>query len=550
LGFSFEKYSSIFRVLALTYNQPTLLNLICEEIINWFSEGEVFYSVPPFIITDNVISSVLNKEDIKTKIRYYFLYLLIEDPRFYVIHITLLYLNYCGSFDNSVVDIVNVINDLKSVWKGFSEIHPEELEIYLSELRTIGILYLKDNGYSLRASNFHSFFEKEEDLISEIPFDNIPVPPDYGSLDQKRPIVVSHNGGPISLSPLTALEERELYACSNKCVNLIVGSKALGLSKVHDSIFLHIPNPLSEKIKISNIPIDEIKDPSRIQTGGNGKTEDNVLCQAVLRIREELGKSDFDSKQIVHLVLDNSTDQEDTYLLPFVLLSNRLMDELKNRIKNGPKVILSIPVNPNIWFGLKNDPMFKEKNYNVFKLNRWKKFTISDYFTNTLLLKNITPENIELVYNATKGFDSLIHYHLLNKLNYGINLLNTPNFAYPEDELVIKLIEFLSKSQNPMNIEEFSYKITNNGNSPEELFSSTLQKVLIAFETLVDLKVLYPANSSQTTILRYELDPIFNPKMEFDNSKEFIVSRYLEPFSGSFVHNSKRINDKPTTPTP
>ncbi|MDR2350576.1 MAG: hypothetical protein LBF41_08180 [Deltaproteobacteria bacterium] len=541
-GYRFEDKHLALRIAALSRGHPLLANLVCGELTDRLERELDSNTPPPFPITKNDFAKVFSDAGTRKKISRFFEALLGDDPCHRVIVLTMLRRerektprNPSGGIDGEAL-----LSELRSGWPAFRELSRDELEVFSDELLFLGFLTRDRDGLAPWSDAFWPSPDETADSDSALAEAfSLPVPERLEEAVARRPLALPGGKAARRASPLTRLQEASLY--SGRDVNLVPGSKALGLDGVVGAILHHLPvgNPspnetlrlfprpapaknLSRGLSAPGIPGDPEAPgaagdpafavpppPPDFPFGANV----SVLANA---LRDLFRDQNPGSAGIRHAVARPNAFPDDGALASFVLAANSVAREL-NTVKNkgGARHVLTIPLTPDAWLALNKNPLFRERDHNVVKLKPRTSVSLLRHLREVSGVPEPDPFDAETAIDETGGFDALLFAREGGWLEEALPAMRVPGFAYPSDPAVEKLVEFLGTEITTMSFRELEEFIREEVLDPVALFGSDGDATLAAFKVLVDLSVLRPRPERDEILgAVYSPHPVFARKPE------------------------------------
>ena len=235
LGYEFATPSLAHRVLAHTNYNPCLIQLFCHYLVEAMQVSSRYSQdkTPPFIIDDKAILQVYKKVNLTKKMRERFDWTLGLDKRYLAIGYTFAYLELTGEYTDGL-RVNDVLQRVIERWEsGFKDTNVDELSGLLDEMIGLGVLIITPSKhYRLRSPNVVRLLGGESEVIDELDrLENEPYEPPTDPQTMRR-VINTTNG---KSSPLSVKQESEIIS-RNSALDLIIGSPALGIEDVYDSL--------------------------------------------------------------------------------------------------------------------------------------------------------------------------------------------------------------------------------------------------------------------------------------------------------------------------
>jgi hypothetical protein len=227
LGYRFASDELVNRVLAYCNNQPSLLQLFGEALVNHLVQMPVAPGAPPHVVTENDVESAYASRALREEFRHRFELTLKLDLRYKVIAYAMAY-NTHETGPATVSDPVELRSDCERWWpKGFSGMPSDEFRALLGEMVGLGVLSEVDSGFRVRSPNVLRMLgtsdEIEERLLDA---ETYPLPEPFQAASFRRPMPSGIHRAPLNEAQLGQLLDRR-----NQCL-VIAASPALGLADV------------------------------------------------------------------------------------------------------------------------------------------------------------------------------------------------------------------------------------------------------------------------------------------------------------------------------
>ncbi len=236
LGYVLDPPDLVHRILALTNNHPSLIQLFCEKLVSsMLDRTESADRTPPFVITEETITRTYFNFDLGQKMRARFDWTLDLDPRYRLLGYTVAYLEHDGSPDTPNSWPAHEIHQwARDFWPdafGPGRTNEDELGGLLSEMVGLGILVGHPiTGFRLRSPNVVRLIGGRDAVTNEL---------DLFRTRQYEPSAELHvihrairtGSSELPASPLTLEQEGRLLA-RERGTDLVIGSAATGIADV------------------------------------------------------------------------------------------------------------------------------------------------------------------------------------------------------------------------------------------------------------------------------------------------------------------------------
>ncbi len=223
LGYQFVNEELINRVLAYCNNQPSLIQLFGEALVNDLIQSPVLTGQPPYPITENDIESVYASRALIDDFRHRFELTLQLDPRYKVIAYAMAYDSH-ELGPTTVIDPVELRRDCERWWpKGFAGLSSDEFRALLGEMVGLGVLAEVDGGFRMRSPNVLRMLGTSDQIAERLlDAETYALPEPFEAASFRRPLPDT-----VHRSPLNEAQLAELLTRRNQC-RVIASSAALG----------------------------------------------------------------------------------------------------------------------------------------------------------------------------------------------------------------------------------------------------------------------------------------------------------------------------------
>ena len=235
LGYRFEPANLVQRILASTNYHPSLIQLVCHDIVeHMLTSGRFGPATPPFIIDEEVIATVYRKAGLAERMRARFDWTLDLDQRYRVIGYTFAWLeaNEPPTAEPSGRPVADILDHVQLYWpNGFGTTTVDELTGLLDEMVGLGVLTRgAGKRYRLRTPNVLRLLGDEYEILAELErFKTMPFTTPASPHVVRR--VLDENAQSPATSPLTLAQEGDLLT-AGRMLNLVVGTPATGIERV------------------------------------------------------------------------------------------------------------------------------------------------------------------------------------------------------------------------------------------------------------------------------------------------------------------------------
>ncbi|MDR2459799.1 MAG: hypothetical protein LBE38_03300 [Deltaproteobacteria bacterium] len=258
LGFEFKDEKLIYKLLSNSSNQPHLVQLICRELIKEMNKNLAPDSIPPFIITEEILTRVMAKSKITGAFKNSYQVILGQDS-FYRLIYTLMSLETALANPFATPHLQLRQDGLTYLYHSiiaecpdnFSDFMDYELEYYLKDMESFGLV--NDSGFYFKNSpaaanilwnNNDELFQAVDDL-KKLPI----IPPDGKNNKRRLYVLPSKNNNIPIPSPLTMLQEYGLiHNTYGNGVRIISCAQEEELTLLKDALFNLVQSTFNNKI--------------------------------------------------------------------------------------------------------------------------------------------------------------------------------------------------------------------------------------------------------------------------------------------------------------
>jgi len=236
LGYRFENPDNVWRLLAFTNMQPSLIQIVCMDLLEHLRAKRLRSGEPLINITEADIDAVTRSRTTRTKIAEKLRLTIRLEERFRVIALTAAIMSMEDEF-LSQYHPQEIREQCESNWReGFVDLNSSEFVVYLDELVGLGVLARSENGdYFMRSPNIVTMLGTMEQLQAELleSADQFELPSEFNPRSVRRTPII--NGKPLH-SPLSEHDLAQIIPLRRKYETprdfIVLGSSELGLSDV------------------------------------------------------------------------------------------------------------------------------------------------------------------------------------------------------------------------------------------------------------------------------------------------------------------------------
>lgn len=231
LGYRFASDELINRILAYCNNQPSLLQLFGEAVVNRLIQAPVAAGAPPHAVSEEDVESAYASRALIEEFRHRFELTLQLDLRYKVIAHTMAY-NAHEAGPAALSDPVELRSECERWWpKGFSGIPSDEFRALLGEMVGLGVLSESEDGFRMRSPNVLRMLGTSDQIVERLlDAENYLLPEPFQAASFRRQL-----GSTNRRAPLNEAQLAQILARRNQCL-VVAGSRALGISQVADAI--------------------------------------------------------------------------------------------------------------------------------------------------------------------------------------------------------------------------------------------------------------------------------------------------------------------------
>ncbi|MDR1857095.1 MAG: hypothetical protein LBR22_08080 [Desulfovibrio sp.] len=458
LGLHFNEATLVNKVLAYTNYHPSLVQLFCEELVRTVGTKVETAATLPVAIDKDTIVQVYRKPTLQANIRQRFEWTLDLDLRYTVIGYTLAMWELAegGAQAGSGIRVMDLLDELRENWpEAFQDAELTTVESLLEEMVGLGMLSPVGSMYRLRTPNIIHLLGGEENILNKLgQFRDRPYTP-QGHAEDMRTVLADGRPDPLVVTQYNALQSRQ-----NGLI-LIVGSKALGLGRVPDTL-KHI---------------------------GMSKAGENDMEIKVERIVGLSGKGDMTVQELAScLGIRNQEHKKGGLLLWLdgestgdIVGALRETHVWLGRLHTEQKVVkVAYLLDADTYLSLtgRSDvaDILNSAATHVLFLHRWNRAGLEGWYNQT----NTVPlQPVEETLRNTGGWDGRVMAVLEKR---PLPDLAEPGYACPEDPQVAKIIETVTSYGDPLTAEEY-WELVQPTTEPRE-------RIFTLLDTLVHLGVL------------------------------------------------------------
>jgi hypothetical protein len=232
LGYRFsDPLGQPARILAVTNNVPSLLQLFGKALVGHLSTLDVSHG-PPQIITDSDIDAVLDDSDLRDAFREKYVLTLNLDHRYLVIVYAIALAAHEHGVDQGLT-VNELAEQCRIFWPaGFSEMGLDHLRGLVTECCDVGLLALDQARYRMRTPTVLRLLGNAE-AVAEVLYsaeERLQLPSPLAAQSHRVRLDNSHRR-----APLTARQLSEIFVRRTQMI-VVAGTQALGVNRVSASL--------------------------------------------------------------------------------------------------------------------------------------------------------------------------------------------------------------------------------------------------------------------------------------------------------------------------
>jgi hypothetical protein len=233
LGYRFDNPDAVWRLLAVTNLQPSLIQVVCNDLIDHLQDRPLRKGEPLIAITEDDIDTVTRSRVTVNKIAEKLRLTIELEDRYRVIALAVAIMCMNDSFRERYT-AEDIRKHCEDYWPaGFEGLNSIEFAVYLDELIGLGVLSKdRDGRFSVRSPNIVTMLGTRDELETVLYEGQFQLEPEYNPRFTRRQVTIA--GAPVR-SPLSEDDLSRLVPVASKYEPhnfVIVGSDALGVSHV------------------------------------------------------------------------------------------------------------------------------------------------------------------------------------------------------------------------------------------------------------------------------------------------------------------------------
>jgi hypothetical protein len=235
LGYSFERPELVWRLLAATNYQASLIQIFCDELMRTLHKRLSHTQALPVLIRESDVEAVAASDRVRDRIAERLRITINLEDRYRVLTLIIALRSLEDAF-GSDYGPEELLEYARKHWPaGFDDLTASQVNIYLSEMVGLGLLIRLSgqNRYAVRSPNVVNMLGTKADFVRELGETDFDLPYEYNPRDARRLLAVDDRKAD-RRSPLTDGQLSELS--ETKRVNVVTGTAALGIERLTDSI--------------------------------------------------------------------------------------------------------------------------------------------------------------------------------------------------------------------------------------------------------------------------------------------------------------------------
>ena len=231
LGFTFEDRDLVWRLLAATNYQASLIQIACHHLVEDLRKQRPRPGQPPTVITAAEVDRVLASREVRQRLLERFRWTIGLEHRYLVIALVLGVLGYDDDF-SSGHDPDELLWWCRAYWPvGFGDMTSHDFALYLEEMQGLGVLREHTDGtWSFRSPNVVEMLGSRDKLEQELAEggQRFELPFDFNPRVARRTVKTTHA---LVRSPLSEADLSVVVPTSmDPGVVAVFGNEALGIA--------------------------------------------------------------------------------------------------------------------------------------------------------------------------------------------------------------------------------------------------------------------------------------------------------------------------------
>lgn len=236
LGYAFEQPELVWRLLAATNYQASLIQIFCEELVRTLHNRVSHVQDLPVRISENDVEAVAANNRVRARIAERLRITINLEDRYRVLMLIIALESLNDSF-GADYGADELLEQAQVYWPaGFNDMTVKQTGIHLDEMVGLGLL-IRLSGqdrFAVRSPNVVNMLGTKTDLERELLETDFDLPYQYNPRDARRLLVVDDKGNDLR-SPLTDGQLSDLTS-QTAGVSVVAGSAALGIDRVAPAV--------------------------------------------------------------------------------------------------------------------------------------------------------------------------------------------------------------------------------------------------------------------------------------------------------------------------
>ncbi|GAA3887908.1 hypothetical protein GCM10022243_60950 [Saccharothrix violaceirubra] len=234
LGYQFERPELVWRLLAATNYQASLVQIFCEELVRTLQSRGLAPTTPPTYVTEADVDGVAASDLVRGRIAERLRITINLEDRYRVLALVIA----CRSVDDAFAVAYpadELLRGARETWPaGFDRMTVSEVGVYLDEMVGLGLLIRLTDPvrYAVRSPNVVTMLGTRAELERELAEMDFDMPYEYNPRAARR-LLEEHQGAELR-SPLT--DGRLAAVTTAHHLAVITGTRALGVDRVPQAV--------------------------------------------------------------------------------------------------------------------------------------------------------------------------------------------------------------------------------------------------------------------------------------------------------------------------
>ncbi|MEU5690322.1 hypothetical protein [Actinosynnema sp. NPDC020468] len=234
LGYQFERPELVWRLLAATNYQASLVQIFGEELVRVLQRRGVPVQGPPTVVTEADVDGIAAGDKVRNRIAERLRITINLEDRYRVLTLVIALHSLEDAFGASY-PAEGLLQEAREAWPaGFDGLSLAQVTSYLDEMVGLGLLVKLSGGrgYAIRSPNVVTMLGTRSSLRRELADMDFDLAYEYNPRSARR--LLDEHGGAQLRSPLTDGQLAELTRAHH--VAVVTGTRALGLDRVPQAV--------------------------------------------------------------------------------------------------------------------------------------------------------------------------------------------------------------------------------------------------------------------------------------------------------------------------